>query len=104
MRREEVGRGPRLGEEGREFGFYLRTTDKLLEDSTQGKIVLWFAFWLLSAERNEQWRGWGEPKWTEIPLRTTAVTPTGNNSLRWVAAKETFRKCFLNDPESKYFR
>lgn len=104
MRREEVGRGPRLGEEGREFEFYLRTTDKLLEDSTQGKIVLWFAFWLLSAERNEQWRGWGEPKWTEIPLRTTAVTPTGNNSLRWVAAKETFRKCFLNDPESKYFR
>lgn len=57
MRREEVGRGPRLGEQGREFGFYLRTADKLLEDSKQGKIILWFAFWLLSAERNGQWRG-----------------------------------------------
>lgn len=46
----------------------------------------------------------GVPKWTEIPLRITAVTPTGNNSLSWVAAKETFRKYFLNDPESKYLR
>ena len=46
----------------------------------------------------------GGPKWTEIPLRITAVTPTRNNSLSWVVAKKTFRKHFLNDPESKYFR
>lgn len=38
--RVEVGRGSRLGEQGRELGLLFKSNEELLEGSKQGKIVL----------------------------------------------------------------
>lgn len=40
MTRVEVGRGSRLGEQGRELELLFKSNEELLEGSKQGKIVL----------------------------------------------------------------
>lgn len=94
----EAGRGFRREEEGGEKDFFL--SDKnLLEASKQGKLMPWFAFWLLSAEQNVG-RG-GVEQGTNKEYCTSS---TGNNSFGWDGNNENLRKYFLKGPESKYFR